>query len=244
MLELDTKELKKAQHRLERKAKDGVAWAIRRTLDEMAFQGRREYVRAAKKQMTLRNANTVRSIQFTKVKTMVIEHMESRYGSVENYMDLQERGGVERAKGKEGVAIPTNVAATGSESSAKRLKDVRANMRVSRVQLRNKRIKGRSQGVRNKRKVVDAVKSGKRYIYMDLGRRKGIFRVKGGSKARKLHPSHGVIGARVQMIHDLTRKSVSIPKNPMMARTHTTMRRRFDALASKNLTQQLRRALR
>ena len=60
-----------------------------------------------------------------------------------------------------------------------------------------------SRGTSNKQRNFLAVRSREKFIYMDLGHRRGIFRVTGSKKTPKIN-----------MVQDLTRSSTPIPKNP------------------------------
>ena len=90
--------------------------------------------------------------------------------------------------------------------------------------------RGANRAQKNLIAVKDAVASGRRYIYMDLTRRKGIFKVVGGKR-----------NPRVKMVHDLTKGSVRIPKTPWLAPATQDARKAMPGLYAKALRFQLAR---
>lgn len=92
--------------------------AVRNTLNTAAALTRRNAINKVKKEFTLRNTFTVRSIQFEKVQSNTISKMVSRAGALEraSYMDTQETGGRRARKGSV-TAIPQKNSRMGSSSS-------------------------------------------------------------------------------------------------------------------------------
>ena len=102
------------------------------------------------------------------------------------------------------MAIPTSVASGEGRGAKPRQKMVRRPNKVSNITLaRNARTSNRKP--RNAIAVKEAIETGRRYIFLELQRRKGLFRVYGGKRK-----------PRVEMIQDLTRKTVRIPRNPWL----------------------------
>jgi hypothetical protein len=62
--------------------------------------------------------------------------------------------------------------------------------------------------------VRQAVKTGRRYVFLDLGTagRKGIFKVLGGKRRLK----SGRSSAKLRMVQDLSQRSVRIPATPWL----------------------------
>ena len=75
-----------------------------------------------------------------------------------------------------------------------------------------------------------AAEGGSKYVYLNLGRRKGIFKVVGGKRK-----------PRVQMVHDLSNTTVRIPANPTLAPAVARTRRAIPLLYKSQLIQQLQR---
>jgi hypothetical protein len=82
-----------------------------------------------------------------------------------------------------------------------------ANIRLGRSKLRASSAKQRMVIAVNQ-----AVKTGRRYTYLDLGRTQGIFKVVGGRATGRGFPK----GARLRMMYDMSRKSVTVPANPWL----------------------------
>ncbi len=239
MLSVDMRKLVKLELTLERFSKTAVPFASRQTLNQLAFQTRQQYLSNARSKLTLRNKFTERSIRFDKTRSLNMGTMETRAGSVQQYMATQEFGGTEVSAGKQGVAIPTNVAATGSRGT-NRVKDVRSAMRRKNIRLRRKTTRAKTKAQRIRVRMIDAIKSGNRFIFLDLGRRKGIFRVVGGSRRRKV--GKGVLrGAKLHMVYDLTRKSINIPRNAMLGPAVKQVALRGPRIHVRNLQFQARR---
>lgn len=194
-------QVRQLENKLTALNKQGLPFAEIETVNRAAFETMKTARRELGSRMVLRNTWSARSIQVRKAN---LQTMESATGSTMPYMETQEIGGTEAAKGKHGVAIPTSVASGEGRGAKPRKKLVRRPNRVSNITLaRNARTTSRKQ--RNALAVREAVRTGRRYIFMDLQRRKGIFRVYGGKRK-----------PRVEMIQDLSRKSVTIPRRPWL----------------------------
>jgi len=176
-------------------------------LNQTAFEARKEYVKIAERRFVLRNRWTIRSIRVDKVKGFTNQFSE--VGSIMDYMEEQEFGGTKTASGSKGVAIPSTTAANQPRGARPRTKKVMPSRRRTRLNLyKGKRIKGGSR----KEYVVAVVKQaaeagGRRFVYLPrLGHMdKGIYLITGGKKNPK-----------VNLIYDLSRKTVKIPKQPTL----------------------------
>lgn len=179
-------------------ARRGVPHASRNALNAVAFAAREQWQRELQFAMTLRNDWTRRSIQVTKAKGTDVASMESKVGSAAGYMEVQEHGGTERKKHKHGVAIPTGVASGEGRGARPRKRLVRAPNRLPKIQL-TPRI-GDNQKQRNAIAIGAALRAGRKHVFLELEKRKGIFRLSGGKRK-----------PRVDLVWDLTRPSVRIP---------------------------------
>ncbi|UGC98056.1 neck protein [Oceanospirillum phage vB_OsaM_PD0307] len=194
-------QLRQLEGKLEDLNKKGLQFAELETVNRAAFEAQKDARRELGGRMVLRNAWSERSIL---VRKGSLQTMESAVGSTQQYMETQELGGREQATGKHGVAIPTAVASGEGRGAKPRQKMVRRPNKVSNITLaRNARSSNRKQ--RNAIAVKEAIETGRRYIFLELQRRKGLFRVYGGKRK-----------PRVEMIQDLTRKTVRIPRNPWL----------------------------
>jgi hypothetical protein len=159
--------------------------------------------------------------------------MEAKLGHLEPYMANLEHGKPERAA-KRWRPIPTEVAAGLPKKSlrAGRKKAVRRpNIIKTPGSLKTQGFKGRSRKAQNARAVTAAIKSGKRLALLDLGRRKGIYRVIGKGKR-----------AKVWKLYDLSRRVTKMPKVPTLQRTLTKTLTLAPRVAYEALEKQLHRA--
>jgi hypothetical protein len=202
----------------------GIPHAARDTLNDLAFTGRTMWQDRMAQDMTLRNKFTQRSVQVDKARGTNMGTMQSVVGSRAPYMADQESGATKRTKGKHGVTIPTPRASGEARGTQPRKKTVRSRNKLSSIQLKPRK------GASKKQEVAIAIRqakaSGRNVAFLDLGKRKGMFRISG----RKL-----------DMIWDMTRPAVAIPKNPTMHRTLRELDKKAPAIAGKALRRQLDR---
>lgn len=189
----------------ERKLRDlnrrGIAFAETETINRAAFGTQKGARQNIENNMITRNTWTTRSVMVRKAS---LTRQEAVVGSTQPYMEDQELGATEHARGKHGVAIPTAVASGEGRGANPRRKLVRKPNRVSSISL-TQRNRSATRKQRNAIAIKEAVSSGRRYVMLELQRRKGIFRVYGGKRR-----------PRIEMIQDLSRKSIRIPRNPWL----------------------------
>lgn len=205
MFKINDKDIKRMEGDLKAFADRALPFATKNTLNQAAFTAQREAREGIRKTMTLRNPFTERSIQVEQTRTLNIRQQAAIVGSTADYMEVQEFGGSKVRKGKEGVAIPTTYSAGQGEGVQPRTRLPRKPNKLTNIRL-SQRNKGRgSRRQRNLVAVKQAASSGSKYVFLDLGRRQGIFKVTGGKRRPK-----------VRMVHDLSRDSVTIPKSPWL----------------------------
>ena len=229
MIKAEFKEIRQLERDMTIFAKRGLPYATGSTLNRTAADARIEAQKNVKHQMTLRNRWTVGSIQYQKVRGLDISKQESATGSLQKYMLTQEDGGIERKSGKHGVAIPTGYSA-GQEGQQPRTRLPRRPNKLSNIQLTRLKAKTRSRKSINFVKVKLAAESGIKFVFMDLGRRKGIFRILGGKRK-----------PRVKMVADLSNPVVRIPRNPWLEPAAEKSRKRMPRFYKEALKEQLRR---
>lgn len=185
---------------LDKLGKIGAKFAMRETLNNLAFAAREQWQREIKGQFTLRNKFTERSVRVVKAGRAALG-MRSVVGSVAPYMGDQETGFTETGQGKHGHAIPTSSAAGQGKSANPRTKRIRRKNYLSAIQVE------RSVGSRKQRNAMAIRKAGKSkgVAFLDLGRTKGLFRVSGTGRR-----------SRIRMIWDLSRRSVRVAPHPTM----------------------------
>lgn len=190
MFQISDKGIKKLERDLKRMKSKALPYATRSTLNSMAFFARKEAQANIKEKMTLRNTFTVNSVRVDRAKGLNISTQEAVVGSIAQYMDDQEFGGVKRRRRGRSVSIPT--AASAGQSGA-RTRLPRAAYKMGAIALRS----GRVAVNRKQRNAIAIATNLGGFAYLDLGTRKGIFKI-----AKNGRPT---------MLHDITRPSVRIP---------------------------------
>lgn len=193
MFQISDKGIKKLERDLKLMKSKALPYATRSTLNSMAFFARKEAQANIKEKMTLRNTFTVNSVRVDQARGLNISTQEAVVGSIAPYMDDQEFGGVKRRRRGRSVSIPT--AASAGQSGA-RTRLPRAAYKIGAIALRSGRV-GRVAVNRKQRNAIAIATNLGGFAYLDLGTRKGIFKI-----AKNGRPT---------MLHDITRPSVRIP---------------------------------
>lgn len=202
MFKIDTKDIKRLEDDLKTFAFRAFPFATKSTLNRSAFEAQSAARANVSKDMIERNKFTKQSILVEKAKTLNVRRQSATVGSIADYMEDQEFGGVKRSQGKQGVPIATSYSAgEGMNSGARTRVPKRANA-LQNIQLNKKRGRGKNKRQRNLIAVKEAAASGNKYVYLELQKKKGIFKVVDGKRRPKL-----------RMVHDLTEQSVTIPKS-------------------------------
>ncbi len=239
MFSVDDRAVKRLELQLQIFANKALPFATRNTINGMAFAAQKQAKENIRNDMVNRNRFSVQSVQVRPEKQELnIQRQEATVGSIAPYMKVQELGGVETKGGKTGVAIATSYSA-GQEGKQPRTRLPRKANKLAAIKLR--KFKGRIPKNRKQKtlfKVQEAVLSGNRTVFLDLGKRQGIFRVVGGRrKFKRGWPK----GARLKMLHDMTNQSVVIPKNPWLLPATEVSRAMGVTLYRKSLEFQLKR---
>ena len=226
MLDIGLEKVKIYEQQLEQMPK-ALHFAERNTLNDLAFETRREAQENIREQMTLRNKWTERSVMVQRAKRLSDPAI---VGSAMSYMYTQEFGGTKTRKGQKGVPLATGYASGEGETSGPRKRLPRGRNKLAKIRLRQSGGGGMSRRQRNLVAIREAAKSGRREVYIDTGRKQFIARVTGGKRS-----------PRLRMIYDLSRRSVEIPANPwLLPATNTALRKR-NRLYANNLRYQLKR---
>jgi hypothetical protein len=210
VFKLDNKDIKKLENKLNIRK---ISYATRNTLNSIAFTTQKHARRNVNRRLTIRNRYTEQSIRVEQTRSLKIRDQFVVIGSVADYMETQEFGGVKKKRGKEGVSIPTSFSAgQGRSKDRTRLPKKPNKLENIRLKKKNKRrLTGRQELLV---KVQQAVNTGNKYIFhqFDAGK-KGIFKVVGGTKNIK----RGWPGnARLEMVWDMTEQIVTIPATPWL----------------------------
>lgn len=169
----------KYQRDLETFSKKVVKDALRDALNGMAFETRREWSAEIEKRLTTRNKYTSRTaLRVEKASGRTLTTMQSKVGSIADYMDTQEQGGTTKGP----IPGPT---AAGQKPGGKRTKPVRATNRV-RTLLASKGTQGTSRKQRNAVALAMARRTGKKVALLERPNGgKGLFRITGGKRTIK-----------------------------------------------------------
>ena len=216
MITVDTKQFAELEKDLKVFHSRAFPFATKNTLNSAAFKAQEMARTNIRLDMINRNKFTERSVLVEQSKTLNVRRQSSVVGSTADYMEDQEFGGTKNKTGKEGVAIATSFSVgQGRQAPRTKVSGPRSPNRLSNIRLR-----GRKRTTRNRKqallfKIQGAVTTGKRFIFHDFGggKKKGIFRVVGGSRNFK---RGGPKGARLEMVHDMTEQLVVIPRNPWL----------------------------
>lgn len=240
MLDIDLTEIRKLERDLTKLYERALPFANRNFINDAAFDIRREAIKEIKEKLTLRNRWTAKSIQVERSRSLNLRKQDAAVGSTEEYMLDTEFGATERATGSKGITLATGWSA-GQKGQQPRTRLPRKANAMRNIKLENKRAKGANRKQKNFLLVQQAVQTGSRYIFMDLGRRKGIFKVLGGRKAKEAREGK-IAGARIKMVHDMTKKSVTIPATPWLTPATDRVTPKFPEMYKKRLIGQIRRA--
>lgn len=230
MFRIQDKDVKRLENDLKAFRHRALPFATRNTLNQAAFTAMREARGNVGDDMVERNQYTRQSIRVEQARTLAISRQATAVGSTAGYMETQEFGGTEAKTGKEGVAIPTSYSAGQGRGAQPRTRLPRKPNKMANIQLRKRSKKGAGRKQQNLIAVKTAAANGHKYVFLDLGRRKGIFKVTGGKRRPK-----------VQMVHDLTEQSVTVPRNPWLSPAVERTKHQIPRLYADSLRFQLKR---
>lgn len=176
------------------------AWpyAVRGTLNTVAFDTSREWRRQIENgDLQVRNTFTVRAITVDKATGTNIMNMRSTVSAPKApWLEKLETGGIE-----ERGNVPTGSAAGAGLSKPKRKRALGKNATLASVTLAPRVTRG-SRRQRNRVAVKMAVASGRKLVFLDLGKRRGVFKVMGS----KSNP-------QVRMLFDTSKPSHQVKKH-------------------------------
>lgn len=224
-IDVDLKDLKRLEKDLGNFRKAALPYASRAYVNEQAFAAMKDWKESLPSKMKLRNKFTANSIRVEKTNSLDVNRQQSIVGSLAPYMDEQEFGATEGKSGKHGVPLPA--AAPSKRKTRGRISRAR--------QFGNISIMPTVSGHRSRKIAVAmhmaAKRGGPQYAFLQLRKgRKGIY---------QLDPSRKRLA--VKKVWDLSKSSVTTPKNPTMQPAVLSMARRRDAMWASALKFQLTR---
>lgn len=204
MIEINSDQIQQYESDLKTFAKKAYPFATKATINRAAFTGRDIAQSMVKGKMIERNKFTRQSIQVDTARTLVVSRQFALLGSTADYMKTQEFGGTLQAEGKEGRPIAT--AAASGESSLPRKRLPRRPNKMRNIQLNRGSRAGANRKAKNKAAIMQAAAGkGSRFVFLDMGRRSGIYRVLGGKRK-----------PRLRKIWDMSRRTVRVPARPWL----------------------------
>jgi hypothetical protein len=236
---LDDTEIQKLERELKLFNDRGMPFATLDTLNRAVVGGQKRLQHGGlKKDFTLRNKWTKGSIQVRRARGLVIDAQAAELGSAAEYLAEQEEGFTRRARRKHGVPVPTAYAG-GQGASRARTRPVRKPMRWSNIHLSSRARLGKTKKQQNVRAVQEAVKTGNRFAFLEFKKKKGIYRVIGGSKKTKRGWPEG---ARLKLVWSLTHRTTTTKPHRWLGPESEIVEAMIPMLYRRALLKQLKRA--
>lgn len=224
MLRIDDRQIRALERRLRNEAPKALAHAARNTLNRAAFDARKQWHQEMESTFTLRNRWTKGSVRVEKVRGLNVRTMQSRVGSLADYMRVQEESGTIRG-GPQGYRYPTTRAKPPG-------KMVRPRFRMARLNLQHPKL---AQFSSTRQKIAVATRlaraSGAKFVFLGMPASKGMYQLM-GSKHRP----------KMRLLWDMRRGSVRIPEHPTLDPAVVRTKRRMPRYAAAELLKQLKRA--
>ena len=241
MFSVDNRQLKQFERDLLTYRASAYPHAVRNTLSDLAFFGQAAWRVEMGKRLILKNKYTAGSVRVDKAKGTNLAKLQSVVGSVADYMDDMERGGTQTNDGKL-KPLATSKAAGQAKGRVPRTKTVRRAH-----QFRNM---GNQIGRWKKPKNSNADLLVGAYYALKQGRkhfksRGKIFVIRGGEIQNRNVGGRdvpGVVGLKVDMLYDVTKRAYTTAPIPIMRPTMERMTaQRFEPVYTLRLAQQLKR---
>ena len=230
MFKIDTEEIKQLESDLKTFKERAYPFATKNTVNQAAFKTQKRMKIFMHNNMILRNKFSESSIRVETTKTLRVSAQAAVVGSIAPYMENQEFGATIIKKGKHGVPIPTSEASGEGRGVKTRRKVVPRSRSLRSIKLNKSKIRTKSKKQENFIRIQQAIASGRKFVFLDLQKHPGIYRMSGGKKAPKIN-----------LIHDMSRKSVSIPKNPTLLPATRVTQKELPSIYRKSLIFQLKR---
>lgn len=225
MFDINTTDVKQLESDLKTFKARALPFATKATINRGAFETQKAARQNVRNDMVNRNKFSVQSIQVDQAKTLNIRQQEAAVGSIADYMEVQEFGGT-----KSKTVLPTSYSAGQGQNAQPRTRLPRKPNKLANIKLSGKGKRGKSKMQRNLIAIKQAAESGQKFVYLELRRVKGIFRVVGGKRRPK-----------IKMVYNLDRKSVRVPATPWLAPAVEKIRPQMQKFYADALTFQLKR---
>ena len=178
---IEIRGLEELEKGLEQLAERSIPYAARETLNRLAFVGRKIWQDEMASALTLRNAFTQRRVLVDRATGSRMADMQATLGHTEDYVRRLEFGLGERAK-RSGIPIPSEAAAGQAKGSlpSGRRRAVKRSLVIRVLGKIKRQSKSMPRKARNARAVREAIANGSRLAYLELDRRRGIYKIMGG----------------------------------------------------------------
>lgn len=225
MLIVDTHQIDDLARRLKYEAPKALAYAAKNILNRAAFEARKQWQREMESTFTLRNKWTKGSIRVEKVQGLNVRSMQSRVGSLADYMQIQEESGTIRG-GPQGYRYPSKFVKPAGKVTKHRF-------RMKRLKLNHPKLE---QFASTRQKIAVASRmayaSGHKFLFLDISpSSKGMYQLMGAKRRPKM-----------RLLWDMRRGSVEIPRHATLEPTVAKVKRRMPRYAAAELLKQLKRA--
>jgi len=232
MFEFDDKQILKMEKDLEKLSRVALPIATGRTLADTAMIARRFARQDLEQKFTLRSKYVLNSVIFDNKdsRNRDINKQSASVGSTFDGLRVQEFGETIRAKGKEGVPVPTGTASNEGDRPIPKTKLPSAANRRKNIKIRrgSKKALGRRRG--NVVLIKEAAEAGDRFVYLETDKSKGIYRLLGSRKK-----------PRLKMVWDLSKKTRRIPPKPWLVPASEDALEIQSSLYAKHLADQIKR---
>lgn len=220
-VKIDLRGIDKLQRDLQIMRKRALPHAVRQALNDEAFAGRSVWHAQMDQEFALRNRWTKASVRVDKARGTDLGRMRATLGSVADYVAEQEFGATVQKS-----AIPTGVASgEGRVPGSARKRPVRRPNRKAQIQLRSQ-----SAQMRPNAAVAQAKRRGERFVLLERGIRRGIYRLSGGKRR-----------TRLDLVHDLSRNNITKRPRPTLQPTVDIVRGWAPGIMRRALIAQFRR---
>jgi len=222
-IKVDLSDFKRLTRDLEKVSDVAIPYAARNALNTIAFEGRKLWQAQMRDDFVLRNDWTTRRLFVEKAKGTSLAGMKSVLSSPDAFLVKQEIGG------QESHSVPTGVATGEGRGASPRRKLVRQPNKVSVIALGKRMHKG-NRKQRNAVAIRTAAAEGRRFVYLELPKRRGLFRISGGARS-----------PQVDMVWDTSKKSHTVHPTPTLRRAVKRLEGKVPAIMTSSLIDQLRR---
>lgn len=222
MFSIDQRQVKQLSDALGELNARGIPYAQRNAINDMAFATQADARQTIGREFVNRNKWTQRSVQVERAR---FPDSVAIVGSRESYMADQEFGATGGPR-----HVPTPAASGESPRATTRRRVVRKGNRMNAIKLGARGTRTGSRKQQNIANLKQAKARGDKFVYLDRGRTKGIYKVMGTKRKPK-----------ARKVQDLTRPRRVVTKHPWLLPATDRQAEKGAQFYARRLGQQLRR---